>query len=56
MPFDPERIKARIIDLAKGIDVNFINFDVVVNKVLMGIYSGMRNLLFVSNFYRNHHL
>lgn len=37
---DQSKIRMRLENLAKGLNMEYINFDVIVNKVYAGIYSG----------------
>jgi hypothetical protein len=37
---DKEKIKARLVNLSASLNTKYINFDVIVNKVYSGIYSG----------------
>lgn len=37
----PEKIKIRLEKLIQGLDMNFINLDLVVEKVSQGIYNGV---------------
>jgi transcriptional regulator NrdR family protein len=39
-PIDIEKIRNRFVNKAYGLNMNYINFDVIVNKVSEGIYSG----------------
>jgi hypothetical protein len=39
-PLDLLKIKARFMNKAYGLNLKYINFDVLVNKVSSGIYSG----------------
>ena len=44
------RIKERLNGLCQGLNMDYINLDVVTEKVYKGIYSGKFNCLFIHNF------
>jgi transcriptional regulator NrdR family protein len=44
MPLNIEKIKKRLQTLAKGLSEEFLNLDVIVNKVATGIFSGKYKL------------
>ena len=52
-PIDVVKIRNRFVNKAHGLNTKYINFDVIVNKVNEGIYSGMLifNPLFTSCSY-----
>ena len=43
LPLDSNEIKKRLETLGKGLNLDFINFDVIVTKVLSGIYQSTRH-------------
>lgn len=42
---DQGKIKQRLVALSDGLNLKYINFDVIVNKVYTGIYSGKFSFL-----------
>ncbi len=49
-PVNPEKIRARFVNKAMGLNLDFINFDVIVKKVTEGIYQGKLLSLLFSDF------
>jgi ribonucleoside-diphosphate reductase subunit M1 len=39
-PIDQKKIRDRLVNLSEGLNLKYINFDVIVSKVYSGIYSG----------------
>ena len=53
-PIDLQKIRNRFINKAHDLNTDFINFDVIVNKVSAGSYSGITSYLFFNSTYITH--
>jgi transcriptional regulator NrdR family protein len=49
-PVDLEKIRARFSNKIDGLNMNYINLDIIVQKVANGIYPGMKIQIFLDTF------